>query len=313
MTHNAYESNAKLMVLSADSVNHTVSPGARINHFPRTIIYGDGRVVFIDPAKGDMELFEGQLDVNQLAHLFEQLQTNGFFGFADRYADPVEGGATRVVLATQRGEPTKCVSCYGPTSAPPGFQACFEALSYPHFHPASVKSYVRQGISPEDLNTGWYFGFEYQKKLDTPLDWVWIDAGKSSRWSKPAPHAVTLDSSYMIPPVNNCHHIRVHYEDDPTSAGCTIQFDRNGMSTNAFGDIGISTKMYFMPQPANCALLDSNGDERLFSVSLPGYTGSPLRLVVFGELRRPSGGRLLELDDHNVIRNIHWLQAVPPA
>jgi len=45
-------------------------------------------------------------------------------------------------------------------------------------------------------------------------------------------------------------------------------------------------------QPASCTLLETNGDERLFSVSVPGYTGSTLRLVVLG---------------------IHWLQFIPAS
>jgi hypothetical protein len=311
MTHKLYEPNAKLLVLSADSFNQTVSPEAQINHVFCTKIYGDGRMVFADPAKGDFEIFEGRLDVKQISHIFELLQARGFFGFADHYFEPVLGGTTTLITATRRSKPTKSISCYGPQSAPLGFAECFEALLYPHIHPTSVTSYLRKPITRTDLHQGWYWGFEYQKKLDTPIDWVWIDAGKSSKWSKPVSHTVILDSSYMIPPVGNCRHIRVQYSDNPASDGSTIQFDRNGMSPNQFGDIGISTKMYCMPQPATCTLLETEGDERLFSVAVPGYTGAHLRLVVFGDLAKPRGGRLLEVNDHNVIQNIHWLQAAP--
>jgi hypothetical protein len=310
MTHRVYEPNAKLLVLSADSFNPTISPAAQADHVFRTRIYGDGRVVFADPAKGDAEIFEGRLDAKQISHLFELLQARGFFGFADHYFVPVLGGSTTAITAVRRGKPAKTVSCYGP-SAPIGFPDCFDALVYPHIHPTDVKSYARQAITPKDLEQGWYWAFEYQKKLGTPIEWVWIDAGRSSKWCKPAPHTVTLDSSYMIPSVGNCRHIRVHYNDDPASAGSTVQFDRNGMSPNKFGDIGISTMMYFTPQPATCTLLEAKDDERLFSVSVPGYTGANLRLVVFGELAKPNGGRLLELDDHEVIQNIHWLQPAP--
>jgi hypothetical protein len=313
MTHRVYEPDAKLLVLSADAVNHTVSPAAQVNHVFRTKIYGDGRVVFADPAKGDAEIFEGRLDAKQISHLFELLQARGFFGFADHYFEPVMGGTTLVITAARRDKPVKSVSCYGPQSAPLGFSDCFEALLYPHVHPTGVKSYVREPIRPTELHQGWYWGDEYQKKLDTPIDWVWIEAGRSSKWRKPDPHTVTLDSSYMIPAVDSCRHIRVHYNDDPASDGSTIQFDRNVMSPSEFGDIGMTTKMYFTPRPATCTLLETKGDERLFSVSVPGYAGANLRLVVFGALARPGGGRLIELDGDGVIQNIHWLQAAPQA
>jgi hypothetical protein len=311
MTHKLYDPDAKLLVLSADSFNETVPPTLQINHVFRTKIYGDGRVVFADPAKGDAEIFEGHLDAKQISHVFELLQARGLFGFSDHYFEPTLGGTTRVVTATRRGKPTRSVSCYGLHSAPLGFTECFEALIYPHFHPTGVKSYVREHITRTDLHQGWYWGDEFQKKLDTPIDWVWIEAGKSSKWYKPALHTVMLDSSYMMPAVGNCRHIRVDYSDDPTSGDSTIQFDRNGMSPNGFGDIGMSTMMYFAPQPATCTLLETNGDERLFSVSVPGYTGGNLQLVVFGDLAKPTGGRLLELDDHDVIQGIHWLQPAP--
>ena len=313
MTHKVYEPDAKLLVLSADSFNETVSPASHINHVFRTRIYGDGRVVFADAARGDAEIFEGHLDAKQISHIFELLQARGFFGFSDHYFEPVMGGSTQVITATRRGKPTKTVSCYGLHSAPLGFAACFEVLEYPHFHPTGVKSYVREKIKASELQQGWYWGDEYQKKLDTPVDWTWISAGKSSKWSKPVPHTVTLDSSYMIPPVASCHHVRVHYSDDPAAEGSTIQFDRNGMSPNEFGDIGISTKMYFEPQPVTCTLMETSGDERLFSMSVPGYTGASLRLVVLGDLAKPAGGRLMELDDDDVIQSIHWLQVAPPA
>jgi hypothetical protein len=268
-------------------------------------------VVFAEPAKGDAEIFEGQLDAKQISHIFELLEARGFFGFADHYFKPVLGGTTTLITATRRGKPTRCVSCYGP-SAPEGFAECFEALVYPHFRPTGVTSYVREPITRKELDQGWYWGFEYQKKLDTPIDWVWIDAGRSSKWSRPAPHNVVLDSSYMIPGVGGCRHIRVHYNEDPAVPGSTIQFDHNSMSPNDFGDIGITTLVYFTPQPASCTLLETKGDERLFSVSVPGYTGANLRLVVLGDLAKPRGGRLIELDDHDVIQNIHWLQTAPP-
>jgi hypothetical protein len=39
-------------------------------------------------------------------------------------------------------------------------------------------------ISTTELQKGWYWGFEDQKKLNTPSDWVFFDAGRSSCWHK---------------------------------------------------------------------------------------------------------------------------------
>lgn len=40
-------------------------------------------------------------------------------------------------------------------------------------------------INQEELDRGWYFGLPSQKKLNTPSDWVWEEAGKKSIWKKP--------------------------------------------------------------------------------------------------------------------------------
>jgi len=259
-----YEPNAKLLVLSADSFNHSLPPGSQINHVPWTKIYGDGRVVFVDRDKGDSEISQGHLDAKQISHLFELLQAKGFFGFADGY--PAKPGFVGVgadaITAVRRGQPEKQVTCcHGAPLAPRTFQDCFKALLYPQIQPSDVKSYIREP---------------------------------------------------MIPPVDSCRHVRVSYNDDP-AAGGTIQFDRNSMSPNEFGDIGMTTLMWCEPHSATYTLLETKHDKRLFSATVPGYSGAKLRLVVFGDPTKPSGGRLLELDDHDAIQNIHWLQAAPQS
>ncbi|VVB73455.1 Uncharacterised protein [uncultured archaeon] len=40
-------------------------------------------------------------------------------------------------------------------------------------------------ITDKELQCGGYYGFQDQRKVGTPDDWVWIDAGKSSNWHAP--------------------------------------------------------------------------------------------------------------------------------
>jgi hypothetical protein len=68
---------------------------------------------------------------------------------------------------------------------PPGFNEIYTRLSVPQLKPENVLACVRRKITPDDLKRGWYYGFEYQKKLDTPITWKWLDAGRSSRWYQP--------------------------------------------------------------------------------------------------------------------------------
>jgi len=317
MTHKGYETKPGVLVLSADLAGGFVPPEALINHVTLTKIYGDGKIVFIDPAKGSSEICEGHLDARKLAQVFELLQAKGFFGFLEHYFKhgPTDL-PTNVVTAARTGEHEKRVACYGGAlSAPPGFMECYQALLYPHIQPPDVQKYVRQPINAHDLEAGFYHGLEYQKKLNTPRDWVWVEAGRSSRWHKPeAPtQTVSLDSGFMIPSVDNCRHIAVHYSNDPALAGSTIQFDRNSMSPNKFGDIGVTTLIYFTPRPATFTLLETKNDRHLFSVMVPGYSGPTLRLVVIGDPAKPSGGRLLVMDVHDAIQNIYSLRVVPQS
>jgi hypothetical protein len=315
MTDKGYEPGPGLLVLSADLTGGFAPPETLINRVPLTRIYRDGRIVFVDPARGSSEIFEGHLDARKISQLFELLQAKGFFGLSGTYVRYVPTDLpSNVVTARRRGEPEKRVSSYGGVlSAPAGFMDCYQALLYPQLQPSDVKAYVRRPITDQELEAGSYPGSEYQKKLNTPRDWVWVEAGRSSQWRRPEAHAhaVTLDSGFMIPPIDGCGHLRVHYRNSPAAAGSTVQFDRNAMSPNEFGDIGTTTLMYFAPRTATFTPLENKGGEHLFSITVPGYSGPKLRLVVMGDLAQPSGGRILAMEDHGVIQNIYPLQPVP--
>lgn len=40
-------------------------------------------------------------------------------------------------------------------------------------------------ITQEELEQGWYLGFSDQRKPETPKNWVWVGAGKNSKWQSP--------------------------------------------------------------------------------------------------------------------------------
>lgn len=308
-----YEPKRDLLVLSADTVGGFVAPGVLMNHVPLTRIYGDGKVVFIDPAVGSGTIHEGTLTPFQINALFHILSDKGFWKLSDSYA--VHGPTdlpSSVITAHALGRPEKQVSCYGGVlSAPPGFMECFDRLVMPQLQPADVKTYVRQPITEAELDAGWYYGLEYQKKLNTPRSWKWIDAGRSSRWRQPEtlvnPEA-HFESEYMIPALEGCHRVRLHYRGHGAGAQSALQFDRNAMSVDEYGDIDMTTLVYFAPQPLTLTLLRKEDKRHLFELEIPNYHGPKLRLVILGELDHPSGGRLLVLNDANTLLRMYWLQ-----
>jgi len=42
-------------------------------------------------------------------------------------------------------------------------------------------------ITTSDLKRGWYYGLPNEKRLDTPANWIWMEAGQKSRWQTPSP------------------------------------------------------------------------------------------------------------------------------
>jgi hypothetical protein len=44
-------------------------------------------------------------------------------------------------------------------------------------------------VTPSDLKRGWYYGLPNEKRLDTPVNWVWMEGGQKSRWLTPSPQA----------------------------------------------------------------------------------------------------------------------------
>jgi hypothetical protein len=310
---NLYEQKRGLLVLSADSAGGFAAPGVLLNHVPLTRIYGDGKVVFVDRARGSGVLHEGTLSADQINGLFRLLMEKGFWELAEAYA--VHGPtdlATSVITAKALGRPEKRVSSYGgAVSAPPGFMECFETLIHPQLQPGDVKTYVRQPITQAELEAGWYYGLEYEKRLNTPRSWVWIDAGRSSRWRQPEALPtpdIHFDSGYMIPALDGSHHIRIRYRGYGAGAESTILLDRNAMSPTEYGDIGVTTLMYFAPQPVTLTLLKHDDKRHLFALECAGYHGPQLRLVILGDLSHPSGGRLLVMNAEGGITNMYWLQ-----
>lgn len=57
-----------------------------------------------------------------------------------------------------------------------------------HVPPAFLKHSIEEdipGITEGDLEQDWYWGSETQKKPGTPDNWIWVEAGRSSKWICP--------------------------------------------------------------------------------------------------------------------------------
>ena len=84
-------------------------------------------------------------------------------------------------------DPTTGKFCGGITGkvCPEGY-ACKLDGNYPDAGGVCIKSNEEiPAITKEDLSLGWYWAIKNQKKPNTPANWIYTDAGRSSCWHKP--------------------------------------------------------------------------------------------------------------------------------
>jgi len=55
------------------------------------------------------------------------------------------------------------------------------------------KNLEQQNITVKDIDRGWYYGNEDEKKWGTPSTWIWVNKGKNSLWISPSALVKTSD------------------------------------------------------------------------------------------------------------------------
>ncbi len=156
-----YEPSFGTLVLSVDTRGGFVPASHAINHITHTRIYGDGKVVYTDPADGDRVIYAGTLSEAQICALFKLLAEKGFWAMRPNYIAPNAPTdlPSAYIVARRRGQRPKTVSSYGGAlSAPPGFMEIYRAARYPAILPDAIDRYIRVPISQWELNRGVYFG-----------------------------------------------------------------------------------------------------------------------------------------------------------
>jgi hypothetical protein len=92
---------------------------------------------------------------------------------------------------------TLCCPCPTKVSASligqDGWMVYEQGKDYSGFRPQNCQnaqckpcSLLDLNVTQDQLNKGWYWGSYTQKLLETPSDWVYQEAGRSSCWHKPS-------------------------------------------------------------------------------------------------------------------------------
>lgn len=177
-----WDTSPDSLVIEADTYSGWVPWSVVVNHIVRTKIYGDGKVVHLHG--GYDVIYQGYLTTKEITQLLLFAQVKGFWEMERRYDEP--GGPTDlpssfITINLLDKQKTVSVGWGGPVE----FGEIYKEFTYPEMCPSEEFEYVREEITQDDLDRGWYYGQEYQEKWNTPMDWVWIDAGADSIWSAP--------------------------------------------------------------------------------------------------------------------------------
>lgn len=187
----SYNQDPAQVVLSADMRSGYVSYQSQVNHVVHTTVYGDGKVVFTATDTEDTVIHQGYLAQNDMVALLKHVAADGFWGWDSFYASSInviaDAGLSEIVCNLY-SHGAKAVTVHGSTInvGPAGFAKLFDQLHYPNMAPEQVVSYTREQISTADLVQGFYAGEAYQKKLDTPMEWIWAAGqnGQVGTWAQ---------------------------------------------------------------------------------------------------------------------------------
>ncbi len=100
------------------------------NYIPDFQIYGDGRIIWTeyDDNSGARSVFVGQLSEAEMTAILQSLVDAGFFGWKDRYEDPLVADASEQCLIVNLESQQKTV-CEYVEGAPEAFHAIYDELS----------------------------------------------------------------------------------------------------------------------------------------------------------------------------------------
>lgn len=123
-----WQQSPEAVVISATLSGGFVPRSYMVNYIPDAQYFGDGRVVWVNfRENGSRSVLEGQLSQADLLQILERIETSGFYGWEDRYANPLIADAPDRCVKVTTTERQKSV-CEYVEGAPPEFHELYDWL-----------------------------------------------------------------------------------------------------------------------------------------------------------------------------------------
>lgn len=125
----AWNSAADNVVIRVTNFGGLMPEGFARNYIPELQVYGDGRAIWVDyKDNGSRAVLQGQLPPDELAGLLERIEASGFYGWDDRYENPLVMDAPEKCIQVNLIDRQKQV-CEYVEGAPEAFHRLFDFLS----------------------------------------------------------------------------------------------------------------------------------------------------------------------------------------
>jgi hypothetical protein len=123
-----WQESPEAVVISATLSGGFVPEFFAHNYIPDAQYFGDGRVVWVNfRANGSRAVLEGQLSPADLQAILERIEASGFYGWEERYANPLIADAPDRCIKVSTLEREKSV-CEYVEGAPPEFHELYDWL-----------------------------------------------------------------------------------------------------------------------------------------------------------------------------------------
>ena len=99
-----------------------------LNYIPDALVWGDGRIIWVEPDNEARRVLAGRLSVEQIEALLERMAAAGFFSWQDRYADQSVADAPDQCLSVELENQSKKVCEYF-QGAPPAFHELYAEVA----------------------------------------------------------------------------------------------------------------------------------------------------------------------------------------
>jgi hypothetical protein len=137
-------------------------------------------------------------------------------------------------------------------------------------------------ITPQELEQGWYWGMKDQKKPGTPDDWIWVEAGRSSKWIKP-PLVQNFEECVRYYPVGESYPRQCKTPDGRTYVENTNMNNTNGGKVSKINELCGGFANWTCEEGLECIYGPKGSDVGTCAKPNPNKNGVCVQVITFAK------------------------------